>query len=432
MPAQSNTGTYRLTLLASFAVHVLGAAAFWVGVTRSTSRSHCEADPSRGVRVEALDGPIAAVDGVAVDETSVDWTGVAPRRPAGDTVAHIDNGPPGRGGDPSARVQALNLADADDRARWSPDLLNRLDRDQLQRLHASRSRASWDDRRSTTHPAELAFVVVGPGSVHEPRPWSPAAPSRGANDLARASERGVTPEGSTVARSADADGELRQAGDRISSPNDSPGAGLRHSPAGDDHRTAAPAGETRPSVVRARVAVPASERAAARDDVDSDQEVATVLRTLVHASAVGGVPGDQQGGSAGGGAGAVGGATGATSHARALGDGDAVDFDTEDASLVSYFRQIHKRIDPLWAHAFPRSALIDLKQGTVILEFSIYGDGHAVVAWPPLRSSGIEEFDRNCAEAIRRAAPFPPIPRELGADVLRIRAPFVASNPIVK
>jgi outer membrane biosynthesis protein TonB len=53
------------------------------------------------------------------------------------------------------------------------------------------------------------------------------------------------------------------------------------------------------------------------------------------------------------------------------------------------------------------------------------------VQWPPLRPSGVDEFDRNCADAIRRAAPFPAIPRELGVSSLTIRAPFAANNPAV-
>jgi allantoinase len=49
--------------------------------------------------------------------------------------------------------------------------------------------------------------------------------------------------------------------------------------------------------------------------------------------------------------------------------------------------------------------------------------------------SGIDEFDRNCADAIRKAGPFEPIPQALkdrGYTQLRIRAPFEARNPIVK
>jgi TonB family protein len=75
--------------------------------------------------------------------------------------------------------------------------------------------------------------------------------------------------------------------------------------------------------------------------------------------------------------------------------------------------------------------MLNLEQGTVILEFTVFADGRAEVHWPPLRPSGIDEFDRNCADAIRRAAPYPPIPPALGSP-LRIRSPFVAVNPIVK
>jgi TonB family protein len=114
------------------------------------------------------------------------------------------------------------------------------------------------------------------------------------------------------------------------------------------------------------------------------------------------------------------------------GQGDIFDYWTTDPRLLPYFRRIHAKVDPLWADAFPKSALLELKQGTVILEFIVQADGTASVSWPPVRPSGIDEFDRNCADAIRRAAPFPPIPRELGVTSLRIRAPFVASNPVVK
>jgi TonB family protein len=76
--------------------------------------------------------------------------------------------------------------------------------------------------------------------------------------------------------------------------------------------------------------------------------------------------------------------------------------------------------------------MLELKQGTVILDFTIAADGTAHVAWPPVRPSGVDEFDRNCADAIRRAAPFDPLPSQLGRSTLRVRAPFVAKNPIVK
>ena len=159
-----------------------------------------------------------------------------------------------------------------------------------------------------------------------------------------------------------------------------------------------------------------------------------MLRSIVHASSAGGPPGEGGGGTGGGGEAGAGALRGVGSHAMPLGAGagDVFDYWTSDPRLVPYFRRLHAKIDPLWADAFPTSALFDLKQGTVILEFTIFADGHALVSWPPLRPSGVEEFDRKCADAIRAAAPFPPIPRALGASELRIRAPFVADNPVVK
>ncbi len=108
------------------------------------------------------------------------------------------------------------------------------------------------------------------------------------------------------------------------------------------------------------------------------------------------------------------------------------DWFTSDPNLVPYFRKIHAKVDPLWANAFPKSAMAELKQGTVILSFTIASNGVATVQWPPARPSGIDEFDKNCADAIRRASPFEPIPASLGRTTLHIRAPFIAKNPIVK
>ena len=116
-------------------------------------------------------------------------------------------------------------------------------------------------------------------------------------------------------------------------------------------------------------------------------------------------------------------------------NGDLVDWNTSDPLLLPYLRKIHAKVDPLWANAFPKSAMLELKQGTVILEFVIAADGAVRVSWPPRRPSGIEEFDRNCADAIRRAGPFDPLPaalRDQGRTSLKIRAPFIAQNPIIK
>jgi TonB family protein len=379
----------------------------------------------------AVDLP-AAGEGSFFDQQPIASTGEAPRPAGGALVAHLDTGTPGHGGDTTSTLRALNLADVDERMRLSPDLVSRLDRDQLQRLRVARSRASWEDRRSTTHPTELTLVTAGPGAVRERRATAAASPSRGVLESRPASVRGAE---LGVAIASDAEQtRRRQGGASFGSFDSAPGQGLFEGSPGVDHRASAPVGSARPDVTRGPVAVAATERALPRDDVDSEQEVATTVQSLVHASTAGGLAGEGVGGSGGRGAAGFGGARGTGSRARPMGegDGDVFDYWTSDPRFVGYFRRIHARVDPLWVDAFPKSAMLDLRQGTVILEFTVSADGSAVVSWPPLRPSGVEEFDRNCADAIRRASPFSAIPPELGVRSLRIRAPFVANNPVVK
>jgi TonB family protein len=423
------------TIAASAAFHaVVVGAVFWLALQSFSTEPPVDEEatapaPTTSYEV-TLELPTVG-DGVLLEDRSVDPTGEVPVVSGGATVAHLDTGKPGHGGDAHVLVPALNLADGDERIRLSPDLLSRLDRDQLQRMRVARARQSWEDRRSTTHPTELTLLVTGTGTLLERRPSSPAEPSRGTLQSPSPSVRG----GSLGATTPGEPGETEhpRGGAQVGSLLGAPGAGVTESRPGLDHRASAPIGSARPDVTLAPVAVPANESARPRDNVDSDQEVATTVRSLLHASTAGGAPGEGQGGNGGGGEAGAGANLGAGSHARALGvgEGDIFDFWTSDPRLLPYFRQLHARIDPLWVSAFPRSALLELKQGTVILVFVVHADGHASVQWPPARPSGVDEFDRNCADAIRRAAPFPPIPRELGVSSLTIRAPFVASNPAV-
>ena len=429
--ALTKAKVHGLTIAASVGVHAALAVLSLVAYRTLAGPPPAQAAPipsSAGTGVVSIELPIAGSAAFA-DEQVIDPIGEPPRITAGQDVAHLDTGVAGRGGTASVREPALNLADTDERMRLSPDPIDRLDRDQLQRLRAARVRASWEDRRSTTHPAELTFVVNGTGTVLERRAQARTDPSRGALESPLPRVQGTTPGVPVEAL----EGDRANAGPSAGSRGAAPGLGLVDGRPGRDHRASAPTASARPAVVFGPVAVPALERALPKDDVDGQQEVATAIQSLVHASSAGGVAGDGNGGSEGGGDPGAGGAPGGGSHATPLGAGagDVFDYWTNDPRLVPYFRRIHAKIDPLWVDAFPRSALLDLKQGTVILDFTVYADGHAVVAWPSLRPSGIDEFDRNCADAIRRAAPFPPIPRQLGTE-LHIRAPFVANNPVIK
>jgi TonB family protein len=431
--ALTKAKVHGLTIAVSLGVHAALTAVLSLVAYRTLSGPPAQAPvgPSpAGSGIVSVELPVAGSEALA-GEQLIDPIGDPPRITAGQEVARLDTSAAGRGGTPSVREPALNLADDDERMRLSPDTIDRLDRDQLQRLRAAHVRASWEDRRSTTHPAELTLVVNGTGTVVERRAESRIDPSRGALASPPSSVHGAAP---GAAADALEDGERGAGrGAIVGSRDAAPGLGVMDARPGRDHRASAPIASARPAVVFGPIAVPAIDRALPKDDVDGQQEVATVVRSIVHASSAGGVAGDGTGGSEGGGEAGSGGAAGGGSHAAPLGAGagDVFDYWTSDPRLVPYFRLVHARIDPLWADAFPRSALLDLKQGTVILDFTVYADGHAVVSWPPLRPSGIDEFDRNCAEAIRRAAPFPPIPRTLGTE-LHIRAPFVANNPVVK
>jgi hypothetical protein len=424
------------TWLASLAMHA-GVAALcgWIAL-----RSMHAGDNRATRPISAEDARIAielpsVADGFLLSARPPDAQGAAPIRSGGDTVPRIDTGALGGGGDVTVEKAAVHLSDRDERMRLATELLSRLDRDQAQRIRSSNARASWEDRRATTHPAELTFVVSGQGQRVERRAIAALDPSRGALfSRAPSVQGGVVgtpdPFGEDAARSA-------LGGLRPGSLDAAPGRGVREVPAGEDHRASAAVAHVRPDVARGPIAVMAAARSRVEDDVDSEQEVATVLRALVHASTAGGLPGQGRGGSGGGGDPGAGGEKGSGSHPQPLGDGssDWFDINTNDPRLVSYFRRVHARIEPLWADAFPKSAMMDLKQGTVILEFTIFKDGAASVTWPPFRPSGIDEFDRNCADAIRKAGPFEPIPadlaRQLARSSLRIRAPFVASSPIV-
>ncbi len=403
----------------------------WIALRSMRARgADARAPLSRAESVIAVDLPAFAEGSLHIGRAP-DPIGEPPRAWGGETVARVDTGALGRGGDRSVDKPAIHLSDRDEGLLFSPELLSRLDRDQVHRIQSSRERTSREDRRATTHPGELTFVASGNAARMGRRVLAAVDPSRGALVARAASVEGGrlgTPDPAGVGEVPGPPGGAHPgAGDF------SPGRGVRRGRSGEDHRSSAVVAYARPEVARGPVAVLAAEKGRVRDDVDAEQEVATVLRSLVHASSAGGLAGQGRGGSGGGEAAGAGGDRGAGSHPQPLGDGagDWFDIDTSDPRLVPYFRRVQARIEPLWADAFPRSALLDLKQGTVILEFTIAEDGAVRVAWPPLRPSGIDEFDRNCANAIRKAGPFDPIPRELGRASLRIRAPFVASNPIV-
>jgi TonB family protein len=385
--------------------------------------------------VVAIELPTFA-EGTLLADRDVVPEGARPAAHGGATVARVDTGTLGSGGQATG-ARAINLAALDEDLSLSPDPTSRLDRDQHQRLKTAAFRTTREDRRATTHPMEVTFLATGTGEHQERRPSAPSDPSRGSLVSPRPASvvggHAGTPERDEQEGPGATPGAA-QRGQLLASP----GTGVRDGQAGTRHSEAARIAQGRPAVTEGPPTITASFRGRPNDTIDSDQEVASMVQSQVHASFAGGLAGPGRGGSDGPAPDpGAGGAQGRGSTARVLGsgDGDVFDWFTSDPLLMPYFRIIHEKVNPLWKDAFPKSAMLELKQGTVIIELVIAADGSARVTWPPLRPSGIDEFDRNCADALRRASPFPPIPaalRAMGRSSLRIRAPFVAKNPIVK
>jgi TonB family protein len=419
----------------SLGVHAVLIGGVTALAVANLHRREAEEAAQREARVRdpiPIDLPVAT-DGQELSKAILDRIGDKPVVTGGSTVERLDTGRAGRGGDSTSR-EATHLSDRDENLHLTPDPVSHLDRDQMQRIRSDAMRASWEDRRMTTHPMELTFLASGHGELQQRRTLAKTDPSRGAMRSPDATTQGGL-----------LGGERQLLGDEYAARRDlgaknagivdsSSGTGVHDARPGEDHRASASSAHARPDITEGPVNVAATFMDKPRDDVNADQDVAKALRSIVHGSYAGGENGDGRGGSGGGGASGADGTAGEGSHPQPLGlsDGELYDLETSDPRLLPYFRRLKSKIDPLWQNAFPRSAIVDLKQGTVILEFTVNRDGTAKVSWPPLRPSGIDEFDRNCAEAIRRAGPFEPIPAVLGVGSLRIRAPFVANNFVVK
>ncbi len=104
-----------------------------------------------------------------------------------------------------------------------------------------------------------------------------------------------------------------------------------------------------------------------------------------------------------------------------------------ERSRAQYHFELRGRVNR--ALVWPRALAIRLEQGETMVVFSLAPDGQ--VAGPVLvtKSAGFDEFDRAAVDAVRRAAPFPRLPRELSKDPSQpvqfsLRVTF--SNPVIR
>jgi TonB family protein len=356
----------------------------------------------------------------------------AVRPGGGEPIARPDAHERGRGGSVRADSPAINLADRDEGLTLVPEVTSRVDRDQIQRLDTAADRASIEDRRSTTHPMDLVFLATGSGALAERRPVADSNPSRGALRAPAAAMLG------SVVGAAPLDpGELepsRDPGGRDpGSVHDSPGLGILRGETGRDHRRSAAVATGRPLVVEGPPSIPSDQIGKPHDNVDSEQEVASTIQSLVHASTAGGIPGAGPGGEVGSAAPGSGGESGSGSSAAPFGGGSGpfTGLSDTDPRIAGYRRSVLAKIYPLWENAFPKSASLEGKQGHAIISFVIYADGH-VSDVAVARPSGVPEFDENVRQAVLRAAPFAPFPPNLPGPSMKWNVTFDAKNPAVR
>jgi TonB family protein len=424
-------GSFAVSIVVHGVLLGLGALALSVGLSRAPA-----APPPAEVEIPVEIAPLrlpALYFGPPLGDPSIEEpVPTDPVEPGGaEGLARPDMDRAGRGGARHADNAALNLADRNDGLTLSRDVTSRIDRDQIQRLETSRERATFEDRRSTTHPMDLVFLATGHGALNERRPVANADPNRGALDADPAAVRG------SVVGSPHDDGDLASARDMggaaPGSARPAPGVGILAADPGPDHRRSADVARGRPRVVEAAPSIPAEHQGKPKDTVDSEQEVAATVQSLVHASTAGGALGGGPGGQDGPGAAGSDGVVGAGSRAVPFGGGTGPFTGLSDADprISAYRRSVLAKIYPLWENAFPKEASLEGKQGRAIVSLVIYRDGH-VDRVRVTRPSGVPAFDDNVRLAVLRAAPFGPFPSNIAVPSMNWNITFDMNNPVVR
>jgi TonB family protein len=417
------------SLGASFAVHavLIGAGAFIV--SSSSGREASTTAPIADIAIEVAGAPgTGQPQWARPDDRRNDAIAPAPWKPGGrEDPARPDMNRVGRGGSRRVDAPALNLAESEEGVTLSRDATSRIDRDQVQRLRTARVRSSDEDRRSLSDPMDLVFVASGKGRLKEQRPSANVNPDEGALRAPPFSALGI---GVADPKELPSEDQPRRdpAGTDVS-----PGVGVSHGSLGSERRIAAALATGRPSVPRGPLAFVAEEKGPVQDRVDSEQEVAATIQSLIHASTAGGLPGAGSGGEEVPGNSGSGGPSGPGSQALPFGSGPGPFMATrdDDPRVSNYWRSVRAKIDPLWENAFPKWASLEGRQGWAVVSFAILSSGQ-VDDVKVTRPSGVPEFDENVRRAVLRASPFGPLPKVIAAPSMHWSITFDARNPAVR
>jgi periplasmic protein TonB len=93
-----------------------------------------------------------------------------------------------------------------------------------------------------------------------------------------------------------------------------------------------------------------------------------------------------------------------------------------EIQYISYFAGIKRKVELVWQYPF--EAQMAGIQGDLVLDFVIARDG-ALASVSLIRGSGHKALDEEAIGAIRKAAPYDPIPARYAIPELRIRAHFI-------
>jgi TonB family protein len=205
--------------------------------------------------------------------------------------------------------------------------------------------------------------------------------------------------------------------------------GVDHGSVREDYRRSAAVALARPSVRPGRASIATANHGMPRDTVESSQEVASLVQSLITASSAGGPEGRGPGGAAGDAAPGSSGVSGSGSRSRPSGEGGAED-PTSALGIRSYAAALTRKVYPYWEDALPLWARAEGRGGMAVIGVTI-GENGNVRNVHLVRGSGIPEFDAKVASALERASPYGPLPRALRREGLVLNIAFDAMNPAV-
>ncbi|HEX2870230.1 MAG TPA: energy transducer TonB [Polyangiaceae bacterium] len=334
---------------------------------------------------------------------------------------------PGRGGERTSAEQATNLTSSIDPIALERDPETERDRSQVSRLRTARFRESREDRRATPTPMELTFLATGAGHVRARRAFSASDPARGILSGTEASTPG-TKVGGQGATSIGAEPDAAVGGPVAGSDAARFGQGARDGRDAQEFHAAARVLFARPLVPAARASVPAEFQGRPNDNLDSNQEVAAKVSSLLHASSAGGQVGPGVGGERGGSTPGALGTKGAGSRSSPSGSAFGKDF-ADDPGFSGYSRALRSQLASVLAKAFPDWAIEQGRGGHVIFEMTLSAAGKPT-AVRLVRPSGVGEYDDNVLRAVRAVASFGRLPQGFGAPA-QFRVSWDALNPVV-